>query len=270
MRENINANRENDRKLSGGYKLNDNSFDDNETDIRELEELFYEVPDLSEKKEKEIDEMIREVERKAFLEKIQALAEENEKKCQKKVINIGHFGISKVACILVIICLSVVTLGVTAYASIRIYIQSIQVKDMRDHSELEIEYNDVSDVDAAQKNYGLITDFCYYEPIWVPDGYHMESEYKSDVDYSIVYDTENSESYINYQQYLPFVKHHYSTENGKSESVSFGKYSGEYIETDDANYLIVTDGTYIYSLISESVYKDEFVKMIYNTKIVDK
>ena len=266
MRENIDTNGENDRKLSGGYKLNDNSFDDNEADIRELEELFFEVPDISEEKEKEIDEMIREVERKAFLEKIQALADENE----RKVIKIGHSYISKVACMIAVICIFVVLTGGIVYAAVLNHIKSINVKDMGDHSELEIEYNDVSDVDAAQKNYGLITDFCYYEPIWVPDGYHMESEYKSDVDYSIVYDTENSESYINYQQYLPFVKHHYSTENGKSESVSFGKYSGEYIETDDANYLIVTDGTYIYSLISESVYKDEFVKMIYNTKIVDK
>ena len=35
----------------------------------------------------------------------------------------------------------------------------------------------------------------------------------------------------------------------------FGKYTGEFIETEDGNYLIVTDGTYLYSLIGNVDYE---------------
>ena len=257
MRENMNTNEGIDRKLSGGgYKLNNNNLDDNEVDIRNLEELFYGVPTLSKDEEKEIDEMIKEVESKGFKEKLQAITCKKERK-RENAIRIGRIYIGKTACFIFVICLSVILTGGIVYAAVQNYIKSIKVNDMGDYSEVEIEYNDVP---ATSKT----GEFYYYEPVWVPDGYCKTSENKYDMTYVISYKEADFERYINYHQYLPGVKFYYSAENGKIEKVSFGKYSGEYIETYDANYLIVTDGTYIYSLSAESVYKDDLIKMLDN------
>ena len=283
MRENMNTNEGIDRKLSGGgYKLNNNNLDDNEVDIRNLEELFYGVPTLSKDEEKEIDEMI--ASESGFLCPVTYIPffffyglfhlfvyltdvwldggfilhyrKINERK-RENAIRIGRIYIGKTACFIFVICLSVILTGGIVYAAVQNYIKSIKVNDMGDYSEVEIECNDVP---ATSKT----GEFYYYEPVWVPDGYCKTSENKYDMTYVISYKEADFERYINYHQYLPGVKFYYSAENGKIEKVSFGKYSGEYIETYDANYLIVTDGTYIYSLSAESVYKDDLIKMLDN------
>ena len=63
-------------------------------------------------------------------------------------------------------------------------------------------------------------------------------------------------------QKLPKGANHYSTENGCHEKVSFGNYTGEYVETDSAFYLVVTDGTYLYSLVSDSENKETLINML--------
>ncbi len=102
----------------------------------------------------------------------------------------------------------------------------------------------------------------YYKPVWVPDGYHLDSEEKYADKYRLVYISDIGEYQIIYNQTLPYVTSYYSTEDGLSEKVALGQYSGEYIETDSSNYLILTDGTYIYSLITDVVNKQELIKMI--------
>jgi len=242
MRENMNTNEGIDRKLSRGHKLNDNSYEDSEVEISNLEGLFYDVPTLSEEEQKEIDKMIKEVEDKGFKDKFFALAEETERK-RKNILNIGSLHISKVAIMIVTVCLSTVLLGVTVYAAILNHIKSIEVKDLDTHSEIEVIYN--NDVDTVIMSH--ISD--YKRPAWVPEEYYVDSEFKTDGSYSMVYKSKKGNDRLNYSQYLSSVNAHYSTEKGTKEKIMFGEYTGEFIETEDGNYLIVTDGTYLYSLI---------------------
>ena len=249
MRENMNTNKGIDRKLSGGgHKLNDNSYEDSEVEISNLEGLFYDVPTLSEEEQKEIDKMIKEVEDKGFKDKFFALAEETERK-RKNILKIGSLHISKAACMIVIICLSTVLLGVTVYAAILNHIKSIEVKDLDTHSEIEVIYN--NDVDTVIMSH--ISD--YKCPAWVPEDYYVDSEFKTDGSYSMVYKSKKDNDRLNYCQYLPSVNAHYSTEEGTKEKIMLGEYTGEFIETEDGNYLIVTDGTYLYSLIGNVDYE---------------
>lgn len=243
MKHNYEINNEIDRKLSGGgHELNDNSYDDSEVKIRDLEGLFYDVPTLSEEEQKEIDKMIKEVEDKGFKDKFFALAEETERK-RKNILNIGSLHISKVAIMIVTVCLSTVLLGVTVYAAILNHIKSIEVKDLDTHSEIEVIYN--NDVDTVIMSH--ISD--YKRPAWVPEEYYVDSEFKTDGSYSMVYKSKKGNDRLNYSQYLSSVNAHYSTEDGTKEKIIFGEYTGELIETEESNYLIVTDGTYLYSLI---------------------
>ena len=242
----------NDRKLSGGgYNLNDN-VEESEERFTNLDRIMYGIPELSEDEEKEIDDMIKEVESTGFVEKCREIARQRE----KKVIRIGYLCINKAACMIFVICFSTVLIGGIAYAAVQKNIQSIQIKDMGDHSEVDLEYNDTTGLNLSK-----IED--YYKPAWIPDGYNIESEYMCDVYYNISYVDSFSSDMIYYSQYLPCAKYHYSTENGKSEKVKFGVYSGEYISTEHETYLIVTDGTYLYSIISgEKLNKETMIKML--------
>ncbi len=225
--------------------------------LKDLVKLYYGETSLSAEEEAEVDELRNRVEKSGFLDKCREVARQSE----KKRIHIGRLCISKVACMMFIICLFVALTGGIVYAAVLNHIRSIKVKDMGDHGELNIEYNDVSTTGEAQKDNPALEVFNYYEPAWIPDGYSIESEYKQDMGYS-VYLTDTDEHTILYRQSLPELNVHYSTENGKSEKVFFGKYKGEYIITEKCNYLIVTDGTYIYSIISSCIEKKEMIKMI--------
>jgi hypothetical protein len=44
--------------------------------------------------------------------------------------------------------------------------------------------------------------------------------------------------------------------------VKFGIFVGEFIETDKSNYLIVTDGVYLYDIIADNMNKDSLIRML--------
>lgn len=222
--------------------------------LKEAVKLYYGEVSLSEEEEKEVDEMLREIEESGFLEKCKEVARQKQKERDKKFVHIGHWCISKVAC-LIIVVIMVVALGGTAYAAVRSHIRSIQVEDKENHSEIDVDYNDIDSVSS------IIED--YYTPAWVPEGYYIKSEDKYEQMYTLVY-INNQGDRLYYDQYLPILKAHYSTENYEKEEIQFDEYSGWYAETDPEKYLIVTDGTYLYSLIdiAGNVDKQDLIKML--------
>ena len=129
------------------------------------------------------------------------------------------------------------------------HIKSIEVKDLDTHSEIEVIYN--NDVDTVIMSH--ISD--YKRPDWVPEDYYVDSEFKTDGSYNIIYKSKEENYRLHYSQDLSSLNAHYSTEDGIKEKIMFGKYTGEFIETEEGNYLIVTDGTYLYSLIGNVDYE---------------
>lgn len=234
--------------------------DDKGITLKEAIKLYYGEIDLTDTEKEEIDERLRKIEESGFLERCKEVARQSE----KKRVHIWRFCISKVVCIVLAICLSVTLTGGIVYAAVLNYIRSIKVQDMGDHGEIDIDFNNVPATGEAQEKNPTLEILDYYEPAWIPEGYYKENEHRYAMSYSIDYLSKDFNKYIYYSQDTSTVKSNYSTENGSSEQVSFGEYSGEYIETDDSNYLIVTDGTYIFSLISQSenVGRQELIKMI--------
>ncbi|MBR5177419.1 MAG: DUF4367 domain-containing protein [Lachnospiraceae bacterium] len=225
--------------------------------LKEAIKLYYGEVTLSEEEEREVDEMLREIEESGFLEKCKEVARQKQKEREKKFVHIGRWCISKAAC-LIIAVLIVGLLGGTAYAAVRSHIREIEVNVNGDHSEVEVHYNDSTD-----ETLSVIKD--YYLPIWVPEGYWLEAEYRlNERHYKVTYVNEDDEDRINYNQYLPAVNIYYGAEEGIHENVSFGKYTGEYIDSQSTHYLIVTDGTYLYSIISKKIDKETMMKMIGN------
>lgn len=237
-------------KLGGGMKENEGIT------LKEAIKLYYGEVTLSEEEEREVDEMLREIEESGFLEKCKEVARQKQKEREKKFVHIGRWCISKAAC-LIIAVLIVGLLGGTAYAAVRSRIKSIQVADKENHSEVKVEYNDGNSALSAIED--------YYAPTWIPDGYYLSSEVKFEMEYDIVY-TNNQGDRIIYDQYLPKLISHFSTENVEKEEIQFGEYSGWYAETDPEKYLIVTDGTYLYSLIDNTgnIDKQDLIKMLTN------
>ena len=222
--------------------------------LKEVIKMYYGEVTLTEAEEEEVDACLREMEENGFLEKCKEIARQAQKERERKCVRIGRWWINKVAC-LIITVLIVGILGATAYAAVRSHIKGIEVNEKADHSEVSVDYNDSTDE-------ALSTIKDYYIPIWVPDGYYLESEQKNKEKYSITYAEEGDEDIISYIQYLSGVNIYYGAEEGISEKVSFGKYIGEYIESQSTNYLIVTDGTYLYSIISEKIDKETMMKML--------
>ncbi len=227
------------------------AMDDKRYSFKEALELYYGEPELTE--EEKIDEMLMEIEEHGFQEKCKEIVRKKECEKEGKIIHIGRLRISRVAGLIFLICF-ISVFGVTAYAAVMSYIRGIEVKEMGDHSEVALYYNPEKEELSAIET--------YYKPVWVPDGYNLDSEEKYADKYRLVYISVDNENQIIYSQALPSVKAHYSTEDGVSEKVVFGRYSGEYVETDFENYLIVTDGIYIYSLVADEVDKQELIKMI--------
>lgn len=199
--------------------------------------------------QKTIDECIKNVEARGFLEECRKAVAEQE----NKRIHIGKLHINKVACVVVVLS---IIMFVTGFTIVIKHIKSIQLVNKEDHSEVLFEYND----NPNEKTPNKIKE--YYTPAWIPEGYRIISEVKSDHGYYINYESSDGRYQIAYSQTLTMVKQHFSTENGKSESVTFDIYKGEYIETGKSNYLIVTDGTYLYSIIGDVEGKDVLIKML--------
>lgn len=221
--------------------------------LKEVIKMYYGEVTLTEAEEEEVDACLREMEENGFLEKCKEIARQSQKERERKCVRIGRWWINKVACL--IITLIVGILGVTTYAAVRSHINSIQITDKENHSEIKVEYNDGDSTLSAIED--------YYAPNWIPDGYYLSSENKFELEYDIVY-TNNQGDRILYDQYLPTLKSHYSTENYLKEKVEFDEYSGWYVETDPEKYLIVTDGTYLYSLIDTTgnIDKQDLIKML--------
>lgn len=224
---------------------------ENGESLEDLVKLYYGETNLTEEEARKVDEMLQNVEESGFLEKCREVAKEKE----KKTVRIGRFRFSKVACIIIVICI-ITSLGGYAYAAVLNHIKSIEVVDKGDHYEVNVDYNDDGSKGKAMT---VIDD--YYKPLWVPDGFHIVSESKRDRMYNIVYLSDINNDRIDYAQLLSDVKTYYGAENGIHENISFEDYNGEFVETEEENYLIVTDGNYIYSLIG-NFDKDTFIKML--------
>ena len=233
----------------GGSEMTDNS----RPDIKEVLKVYYGEPDLTPEESKEVEQMISEVKASGFLEKCHEIC----KKKEKKYWYIGKMAVNKAACLIGAVCCIFLLCGFTVYA---VYIKSLHMENKGDHEEIGY----ILDKNANVKSPKRIE--VYYDPVWVPEGYHLKWAIKHDKDYDVLYysDDEDSDYKICYEQILPGINPHLSTENGKHVEVSFGRYSGEYVDTKDSNYLIVTDGIYVYIIISnKDIDKEDLIRMLH-------
>ena len=200
--------------------------------------------------DEEVEEMIRSVESTGFLDKCREVME----KKKKGRIHIGRLSINKVACFICIISSAVLICG---FVALSYYIKGIRLDNKGDHEVIKYDLDPNSNTGKLKK---IET---YYDPAWVPEGYHLEWAIKHDKEYDVLYYSDDNRFKIRYIQTLPEENYNISTENGKKEDVSFGKYTGEFVESDNSNYLIVTDGTYVYIIMSNNVGKEDLEKMLY-------
>lgn len=203
--------------------------------------------------DEEVEEMIKSVESTGFLDKCREVMEKKE----KGRIHIGRLSLNKVACFICIISSAVLLCG---FVALSYYIKGIRLDNKGDHEVIKYDLDSNSNTGKLKK---IET---YYDPAWVPEGYHLEWAIKHDKEYDVLYvsDEEDSGYTISYEQILPGMNPHLSTENGKHENVSFGKYSGEYVDAGDDLFLIVTDGIYVYIIISNrDINKDNLIRMLH-------
>ena len=251
---NIVLSKTNKNTYGEGYEMNCNKEDSGES-FNQVIKQFYDEPDLSEEEELLVEEMLQNAEKKRIKENCLQIIGEKETEKKNKTIRIGRLHLSRVACFIIVIII-ISAIGGYAYAAVIRHIKSIEVKNYKTHGEVEIEYNDNGETVTLDE----IED--YYQPIWVPDGYQVASEYKYLMTYDITYKMD-VRHIIYYHQTLPVVNVHYSTEDGIAEKITFGNFTGEFVATrNGTNYLIVTDGTYIYSLVG-SIDKETMIKMLY-------
>jgi len=232
-----------------GGEMTDNS----RQDLKEIVKVYYGKPTLTPEEAEEVEQLLSKIEASGFKERCCEIA----KKQEKKYWHIGKLTLSRVACIIGIICCFTLLSGFTVYS---VYIKNLRMENKGDHEEIRYTFDKNADVKSPK------TIETYYDPVWVPEGYHIEWAIKHEKRYSVQYvsDDEDSDYSISYEQLLPGLNPHLSTENGSHEEVTFGKYYGEYVDTDNGNFLIVTDGVYVYILISdEDINKDDLIRMIY-------
>ena len=232
----------------GGGEMTDNS----RQDLKEIVKAYYGKPTLTPEEAEEVEQLLSKIEASGFKERCCEIA----KKQEKKYWHIGKLTLSRVACIIVGICFITLLCGFTVVSA---YIKSLRMENKGNHEEIGYTFNHDVDIKSPE------TIETYYDPVWVPEGYHLEWAHRNEWSYNIKYvsDDESSDYKISYQQCLPKLNVHLSTENGEHEKVEFGQYSGEYIDTDTSNFLIVTDGIYVYVLISEDLVKEDFIKMLH-------
>lgn len=216
--------------------------------LKDAVRLYYGETKLSEEESKQVDEILLSMDKSGLKEKCQKIALERE----KKVWHIGRLCLNRVACIIFVACIFLTSTGFAAYIG---YIRNIEVVDKGDHSEVDYTYYEGSDAVKLSN----IKD--YYIPTWIPDGYAIDMENKNPQKYSICYVSKENANIIYYHQSLVSVNTYFSTEKGESKDVSFGGFTGQYIETPKVNYLIVTDGEYLYDVIGD-VDKDILEKII--------
>lgn len=215
--------------------------------VKEAIKLYFGETKLSDEESRKVDEALQSMNENGFKEKCHELVSKKE----KSIWHIGRFGISKVACMVAVVVLVTSLCGFTVVMG---YLKRLHVVEHGDHSEVQINYDDQDSVNCHRH---IET---YYEPVWIPDGYNKDYEYKGESSYSIIY--VSNDKHLDYQQYLPNVKYNYGAEIGKHFVVAFGRYSGEFIETEKDNYLIVTDGIYVYSVIAANMDKNIMIKML--------
>ena len=233
----------------GGGEMTDNS----RPDLKEVLKVYYGEPDLTPEESKEVEQMISEVKASGFLEKCHEIC----KKKEKKYWYIGKMAVNKAACLIGAVCCILLLCGFTVYS---VYIKNLHMENKGDHEEIGYTLDKNADVKSPKRIE------VYYDPAWIPEGYHLESVNKQEKEYTIIFSSDSEEDDFNiyYIQSLPGLKHHLSTENGNHEAVSFGRYYGKYVDTDDSNFLIVTDGIYVYILISdENINKEDLIRMLY-------
>ena len=178
---------------------------------------------------------------------------------EKKIWHIGRKAVNKVACILAASFIITVLCGF-GYAVVSGYIDSIKVKDKEDHSEIEIRY--IDNIDWDEETQILTRIEKYYEPTWIPEEYYVLSEAKDSSVNSIIYESSQKGYRIVYHQTVSKVNQYFNSIDGKHEKIEFGNFSGEFIETEKSNYLIVTDGVYLYDLVADNMEKDTLIKML--------
>lgn len=216
--------------------------------LKDAVRLYYGETKLSEEESKQVDEILISMDKSGLKEKCQKIALEKE----KKIWHIGKLCLNRAACIIFVACIFLTSTGFAAYMG---YIRKIDVVDKGNHSEVDYTYYEGTDVVKLSS----IED--YYKPTWVPEGYEIVSDFKQKLFYNVSYVSESCKSKIDYDQSLPLVNTHFSTEGGIKEIISFGKFNGEYIEKETGNYLIVTDGVYLYALIG-NLDKASLIKMM--------
>lgn len=223
--------------------------------IKEVIKQYYGDEELYSEYAEEADKILSDLDHESIKEKCLSQAQEKE----NKFLHIGKFVMSKTACMVAGVCIITILCGF-GYAVVSGYIKGIKIKDMEDHSEVEFEYRDSSNY---QKTIPILTKIEeYYEPVWIPDGYVKESEYKHDDDYEICYISD--EGLIYYHQSLPGFKHHFGAEHGERTEVIIGKYTGYFVESNQGNYLVVHDETYLYCVISEHLDRISMIRMLEN------
>ena len=230
-----------------GGEMTDNS----RPDLKEVLKVYYGEPDLTPEESKEVEQMISEVKASGFLEKCHEIC----KKKEKKYWYIGKMAVNKAACLIGAVCCIFLLCGFTVYS---VYIKNLHLENKGDHEEIGYTLDKNADVKSPKRIE------VYYDPAWIPEGYHLESVNKQEKEYTIIFSFDSEEDFnIYYIQCLPEQNHHLSTENGMREDVSYGKYTGEYISTDSGNYLIVTDGLYVYILMTdEDISKADLLHML--------
>lgn len=227
--------------------------DNSRQDLKEIVKAYYGKPTLTPEEAEEVEQLLSKIEASGFKEKCCEIA----KKQEKKYWHIGKLTLSRVACLIGSICCITLLCGFTVFS---VYIKDLRMVNKGDHEEIGYTLDQNADVKSPKRIE------VYYDPIWVPEGYHIEWAIKHDKDYDILYvsDDENSDYTISYEQILLGMNPHLSTENGKHEEVSFGRYYGEYVDTDNGNFLIVSDGVYVYILISaEDINKEDLIRMLH-------
>ena len=129
--------------------------------------------------DEEVEEMIKSVESTGFLDKCREVMEKKE----KGRIHIGRLSLNKVACFICIICSAVLLCG---FVALSYYIKGIRLDNKGNHEVIKYDLDPNSNTGKLKK---IET---YYDPAWVPEGYHLEWAIKHDKDYDVL----DSQTYL--------------------------------------------------------------------------
>jgi hypothetical protein len=219
--------------------------------MKEAIKLYYGETGLSADDSQKVEEILQSMDISGYREECPQSASPKE----RSIWHIGSLQFSKAACLITIVCVAV---GLCGFSLVMGYINRLKVKELDNHTEVTFDDRDMNGEEPPK-----VIENCY-EPVWVPEGFEKEYEGRTDTSYAISYRKGNK--FIDYSQIVTWVKTHYGAEHGKSENVAFGEYSGVLIEDskwgDTCYYLIVTDGKYVYDLISSDVDKETLIKML--------